>query len=70
MIVRVCWTDRKGGGWEAIKDGNHQGTDVYFLSTGALKEAREICRELGGGEVRVMGLTGSVLSVEKVSADD
>lgn len=70
MIVRICWTERLGGGWEAIKDGNHQGTDVYFWSAGALKEAREICRALGGGEIRVMSLTGSVVSVEKVNADD
>lgn len=69
MIVRVQYTERNWGGWEAVKDGDRRGVEVYFGLRDAQREARKICRAAGGGEVRLMGMGGSVISVEEVEAD-
>lgn len=71
MIVRVRYRQdgKNCGGWEAVKEGEEHGTDIYFRIRDAQREARIICRDAGGGEIRTMGMAGAVLFVEEVNVD-
>jgi hypothetical protein len=56
------------GGWDVIKDGHLRSSVHADTKSAAVARARDIVRNEGGGEVRVMNHAGKVTDSNKVSA--
>lgn len=56
-----------GRGWDVVKEGHRRATAHGATKTDAVKAARELVRQEGGGEIRVLNRTGKVVNESKVS---
>lgn len=55
-----------GGGWDVVKEGHRRATAHSSTRRDAVKAARKLVREEGGGEVRIMNRTGKVVEADTV----
>jgi hypothetical protein len=55
-----------GGGWDVIKEGHRRPTAHGATKAAAVKTARRLVREEGGGEVLVMNRTGKVVDASRI----
>lgn len=56
-----------GRGWEVVKEGHRRATARGATKADAVKTARELIRQEGGGEIRILNRTGKVVGASKVS---
>jgi hypothetical protein len=49
------------GGWDVVKEGHRRATAHGATKTDAVKTARKLVKQDGGGEVYVMNRTGKVV---------
>jgi uncharacterized protein DUF2188 len=54
------------GGWDVVKEGHRRATAHSATKKGAVEAARELVRNDGGGEVRIMNRTGKVVEAATV----
>jgi hypothetical protein len=54
------------GGWEIVRAGNKRASEFDDTKAGAVKKAREMVRDEGGGELRVKNEIGKVVEFEQV----
>lgn len=54
------------GGWEILRAGSRRASAFEDTRAGAVKKAREMVRQEGGGEVRVKDDLGKVVELKKV----
>jgi hypothetical protein len=57
----------EGRGWDVLKEGHRRATAHGATKADAIKEARDLVRGEGGGEVRVLNRTGKVVDARTVS---
>jgi Uncharacterized protein conserved in bacteria (DUF2188) len=55
------------GGWDVVKEGHRRATAHGATKRAAVKAARELVRQEGGGEVRVMNHTGKIVEADTIS---
>jgi hypothetical protein len=55
------------GGWDVVKEGHRRATARGATKAAAVKTARKLVGEEGGGEVHVMNRTGKVVDSSTVS---
>ncbi len=56
-----------GKGWDVVKEGHRRATAHGATKAAAVKTARELTRQEGGGEIRILNRTGKVVDASKVS---
>lgn len=56
-----------GRGWDVVKEGHRLATAHGATKADAVKAARRLVRQEGGGEIRVLNRTGKVVDASKVS---
>lgn len=56
-----------GRGWDVVKEGHRRATAHGTTRRDAVKTARKLVREDGGGEVLVLNRTGKVVDASRVS---
>jgi Uncharacterized protein conserved in bacteria (DUF2188) len=56
-----------GRGWDVVREGHRRATAHGTTKADAVKTARELIREEGGGEIRILNRTGKVVDSSKVS---
>jgi len=56
-----------GRGWDVVKEGHRRATAHGDTKADAVKTARELIRQEGGGEVRILNRTGKVVDASKVA---
>jgi Uncharacterized protein conserved in bacteria (DUF2188) len=56
-----------GRGWDVVKEGHRRATAHGATKADAVKTARKLTRQEGGGEIRVLNRTGKVVDASKVS---
>lgn len=54
------------GGWDVVKEGHRWPTAHSATKRGAVDAARELVRNEGGGEVRIMNRTGKIVEANTV----
>lgn len=57
----------RGRGWDIVKEGHRRATAHGATRADAVKVARELVRDEGGGEIRVLNRTGKVVDARTVS---
>jgi hypothetical protein len=57
---------RRGGGWDVLKEGHRRATAHADSKEKAIARARELTRQDGGGEVRVMNDSGKIVASKTV----
>jgi len=57
-----------GRGWDVVREGHRRATAHGATKAAAVKTARELVLQEGGGEIRVLNRTGKVVKESKVSA--
>ncbi|MEZ5077718.1 MAG: DUF2188 domain-containing protein [Solirubrobacterales bacterium] len=55
-----------GRGWDVVKEGHRRATAHGATKDEAVKTARRLVREDGGGEVIVLNRTGKVVDAKRV----
>ncbi len=55
-----------GGDWEVVKEGDRRATAHSPTRREAVDAARELVRQEGGGEARIMNRTGKVVEARTV----
>jgi len=72
-IKRSSETDRyvvpnkDRGGWDIVKEGHRRATGHAKTKTDAVKQARAVIRNSGGGELRVMNRSGKLTVSDTVT---
>ena len=56
-----------GKGWDVVKEGHRRATAHGATKADAVKTARELTRQEGGGEIRILNRTGKVVDASTVS---
>lgn len=56
-----------GRGWDVVKEGHRRATAHGATKSDAVRTARELTRQEGGGEIRILNRTGKVVDASKVS---
>jgi hypothetical protein len=56
-----------GKGWDVVKEGHRRATAHGATKADAVKTARELTRQEGGGEIRILNRTGKVVDASRVS---
>jgi hypothetical protein len=56
-----------GRGWDVVKEGHRRATAHGATKADAVRTARELTRQEGGGEIRILNHTGKVVDASKVS---
>lgn len=56
-----------GRGWDVVREGHRRATAHGATKADAVKTARELIRQEGGGEIRILNRTGKVVDASKVS---
>lgn len=56
-----------GRGWDVVKEGHRRATAHGATKAKALKTARDLVRQEGGGEIRVLNRTGKVVDASRVA---
>jgi hypothetical protein len=56
------------GGWEIVRAGSRRASEFDETKAGAVRKARALVREEGGGEVRIKNDRGKVVELKKVRA--
>jgi hypothetical protein len=56
-----------GRGWDVVKEGHRRATAHGATKADAVRTARELTRQEGGGEIRILNRTGKVVDASKVS---
>jgi len=56
-----------GRGWDVVKEGHRRATAHGATKADAVETARELIRQEGGGEIRILNRTGKVVDASKVS---
>jgi hypothetical protein len=54
------------GGWDVLKEGHIRATAHGATKNDAVRTARELVRNEGGGEVLVLNRSGKILEADKV----
>jgi hypothetical protein len=55
------------GGWDVVKEGHRRPTAHGATKAAAVRTARRLVRQEGGGEVLVMNRTGKVAEASRVA---
>jgi len=55
-----------GRGWDVVREGHRRATAHGATKADAVKTARELIRQEGGGEIRILNRTGKVVDASKV----
>ena len=63
---RYVKKDSEGKGWDVLKEGHRRATAHGATKADAVRIARELTREEGGGEIQVLNRTGKVVDASKV----
>lgn len=53
-------------GWDIVKEGHRRATDRTATKKEAVAQARELTRQAGGGEVRVMNKSGKLTASDTI----
>lgn len=56
-----------GRGWDVVKEGHRRATAHGTTKADAVETARELIRQEGGGEIRILNRTGKVVDASKVA---
>lgn len=56
-----------GSGWDVVKEGHRRATAHGATKADAVRTARKLIRQEGGGEIRVMNRTGKVVDASRVA---
>jgi uncharacterized protein DUF2188 len=56
-----------GRGWDVVREGHRRATAHGDTKADAIKTARALIREEGGGEIRILNRTGKVVDSSRVS---
>jgi hypothetical protein len=56
-----------GRGWDVVREGHRRATAHGETKADAVETARELIRQEGGGEIRILNRTGKVVDASKVS---
>ena len=56
-----------GRGWDVVKEGHRRATAHGATKADAVKTARELVRQEGGGEIRILNRTGKIVDASKVA---
>ncbi len=56
-----------GRGWDVVREGHRRATAHGATKADAVKTARELTRQEGGGEIRILNRTGKVVDASKVA---
>lgn len=56
-----------GRGWDVVKEGHRRATAHGSTKADAVRTARRLIRQEGGGEIRVLNRTGKVVDESTVS---
>jgi putative intracellular protease/amidase len=56
-----------GRGWDVVREGHRRATAHGATKADAVETARELIRQEGGGEIRILNRTGKVVDASKVS---
>lgn len=67
MNTRYVKKASSGKGWDVVKEGHRRATAHGATKADAVKTARELTRQEGGGEIRILNRTGKVVDASKVS---
>jgi len=65
---RYVVPNKKSGGWDIFKEGHRRATGHAKTKADAVEQAREILRQAGGGELRVLNRTGKFIDSDTVPA--
>jgi hypothetical protein len=55
------------GGWDVLRDGDRRTSIQADTQEQAIRRARDIVRQAGGGEVRVMNDSGKIVDARTVA---
>lgn len=56
-----------GRGWDVVREGHRRATAHGATKADAVRAARELTRQEGGGEIRILNRTGKVVDRKTVS---
>jgi hypothetical protein len=56
-----------GRGWDVVREGHRRATAHGATKADAVKAARDLTRQEGGGEIRILNRTGKVVDASTVS---
>jgi hypothetical protein len=60
----------EAGGWDVVKDGHVRASAHLKRKSDAVRRAKNLTREAGGGEVVVLGRAGKIARSDTVPAHD
>lgn len=63
---RYVVPNEEQGGWDVVKTGHRRPTAHAETQAQAVARARELTRQDGGGEIRIMNRTGKIVSSKTV----
>lgn len=67
MAAKRYVRENKSGGWEVLREGDRRSAVLAPTKNKAVARARQIVRNEGGGEIRVVDRAGKVVASNKVS---
>lgn len=67
MARNTYMVKKASGGWDVVRDGDRRATVRTRTKTEAVRRARALTRDAGGGEVLVLGRAGKIADVDTVA---
>jgi hypothetical protein len=67
MNTRYVKKASSGKGWDVVKEGHRRATAHGATKADAVRTARELTRQEGGGEIRILNRTGKVVDASTVA---
>ena len=64
---RYVQPNKERGGWDVVKEGHRRPTAHAETREQAARRARDLTRQDGGGEVRIMNRSGKIVSSNTVA---
>ncbi len=63
---RYVVPNSSSGGWDIIKEGHRRATGHADTKTAAIRDARRVLRNEGGGEIRILNRSGKITDSDTV----
>lgn len=65
--ARYVQPNRRSGGWDVVKPGHKRATAHASTRGEAVKQAREIVRSEGGGDIKVKNEFGKLIDLDTIA---